>query len=183
MAYRFGFSGGVVIENQPLNAVNFPLGNYNPFNKDLTSKSRSFALGINAGYQCRIANFKKLETYTGADLGLATDYNYSVSKSIRLDSSYSENSTKSRMNVRVNVIPFIGFNYYLGDRLAIGAEYRISVASLLWNRGIKEESIIIEKNGNVSLTSVNTIENGFRFDGRLNGSAVITATLFLHKQK
>jgi hypothetical protein len=141
-----------------------------------------FGIGINAGVQKSFGNYKRVEPYVGIDLSLI--YSYSSEKretiSTRTNGYESKSESKNPLQLNFVVLPLIGLNYYITPGLAIGAEYRLSVASVQYNANAESESTYKWISTNDISTSKTKQDQGtLSFNGAFRGTGFITLTFFL----
>jgi|GEM_PF-6826565 len=190
LAYRFGINGYYSIN--PKSSTNGTTTNSGPYFYNIyksqnssSTKSSAFSIGISAGFQKGIANYKRIEPYMGLDFGI----NYSYSKREEESTSpagyylYQKNTTINPLSINFNVLPLVGLNYYITPGMALGAEYRLNVASVNYSANGNSLTEVYKSGPNYSLlhTKTETKEEGgtFSFNGQLTGTGYITLTFFL----
>jgi hypothetical protein len=92
----------------------------------------------------------------------------------------SKSESKNPLQLNFMILPLVGLNYYITPGLAIGAEYRLSIASLQYNANGESESTFRGSNSNDISTSKTKQDKGtLSLDGSLSGTGFITLTFFL----
>ncbi|MBC7388697.1 MAG: hypothetical protein H7329_05775 [Opitutaceae bacterium] len=179
VAFRYGFSGNYNITDQSLPQASGP---------STEVKNRFFAYQLFFGFQRSFGNFKRFEPYMGMDLGLGNRMEKSIMTSYSPIAGFggSPNTVietkierKSNFSPSVSLTPLIGFNYYIAERFALGAEYRIPVANFYMTTNSTSKTTQKYANGTSDTKELNDAET-MNFSGNFRGIAYVTATLFLY---
>ena len=179
MAFRYGFSGNYNITDQSIPQTSGP---------STEVKSRFFAYQLFFGLQRSFGNFKRFEPYMGMDLGLGNRMESSIIRSYSPIIGFGGSPTavietkqerKSSFSPSVSLTPHIGFNYYIAERFALGAEYRIPIANFYMTTNSKLTTTEKYANGTSDVKELNEAET-MSFSGNFRGIAYVTATIFLY---
>ena len=178
-ATRFGFSGGYNIANQSFPQSSGPSSE---------QKYRNFNFQLSFGLQRSFGNFKRFEPYTGMDLGIGnrmestTTTNYNVSNGIGLaptDVIETKQERKIYFSPSASLTPLVGFNYYIAERFALGAEYRVPLVNFYMVSNSK--STVTRKLANgTSETQEFKDADYASVNGNFRGIAYVTATIFFN---
>jgi hypothetical protein len=195
LAYRFGFSGNYAVNhnNYSNDQLIYSQTGFDSVSHNFSTSSNSlFSLNLFLGFQKSFGTYKHFEPYAGVDLSVGNRFQNGKSETTNNPGPYSSSSkyivqtnTETHNNVipTVSLLPFIGFNYYLAERFALGAEYRLAIVSMSFSKDQKTTTTYHFSDGSTtSLDSPNTISNT-NITGSFSGSAYITATFFLTKSK
>lgn len=190
-ATRFGISGYYVIEStrntnsNPNYVFSYPDPYYYVSQQESTSSISDTRLAAFVGFQRGFGDFKRFEPYVGIDFSIGNTiqkreslHTSNVVPGQAVTTVERNSSYKSYLNPSASVLPFIGFNYYLGERFALGAEYRFSILDLMYNAKGKSENYYRYSDGN-SFTITDEERSTFSARGSFTGSAYITASLFI----
>ncbi|MFN3403789.1 MAG: hypothetical protein ACK40G_06815 [Cytophagaceae bacterium] len=177
-ACRLGLEGNYLYHKEPSTSDDPKLKGF----------SETYNFNLLLGFQKRLGSFDRFEPYLGSDFSLGTWYRSKSYSTKRYDSFlsadvYRTETEVARPGVSVGVIPFLGFNYYLMDRLAIGVEYRIPIFGFGLARGVNNKIEEVDEFGDLKYSAENTVKrNGFSIGGSLSGTAIVTATLYINKR-
>lgn len=191
-AWRYGLGGGYNWDKQSNNSNTTYTPAYSYSNTEYNNNNLYLSLYLTFGFQKSFGNFKNFEPYTGLDFGLGNriEKRTSEQKMTPLDPQTvqgsqigSKTETSGYVNINTHLTPFIGFNYYLAERFALGAEYRFNLATLNipGNRKTTTTYYFYQSEPNTATT---TNENsGASLNGSLNGYAQLTVTMFIGKTR
>ena len=176
-ALRFGLSGNYLFSSHEYPNIDGPSSE---------NKTRAFVLQLSFGLQRSFGNFKRFEPYYGADLSIGNrmeSNTYINSNPLNGIGSSSLVETRQERKVYVSpvisITPLLGFNYYIAERFALGAEYRISLIN--FNVTNNAKSTITHKYADgTSNTQELKAPDHVSFSGQFRGVAYVTATLFIN---
>ncbi len=178
-ATRFGFSGNYNVSNQSVPQPSAPSNEI---------KSGSFDFQLFFGFQRSFGNFKRFEPYMGMDLGLGNRMQSYTSTTYSPSTGLGNNPTavietkderKVYFSPLASLTPLIGFNYYIAERFALGAEYRIPIVN--FNMVSNSKSTVTQKYANGTSNSQELKDSDMvNVSGNFRGMAYITATIFLN---
>jgi hypothetical protein len=147
---RFGVSGSANISNSG-QGVSYSATSLTQ--SQTQNSNSSYNVGFFWGKQRSFFAFKRFEPYLGYDISVNLSYSYAYSKTTITDTAYVTtantnngyiypNSNRNYIGdgtsytnitpvaLSASIIPFIGFNYFIFKNFALGAEYRLTVATL-----------------------------------------------------
>lgn len=191
MACRFGFGGNYQFsKNEGSNGPN----SYYDLNSNLVTSydtyknsSNNAALSVFFGAQKSFGNFKNFEPYMGADIVLGNAFTKrSQETTYGSPNNYNgmtqmKSVTKEPFNPTFAFMPLVGFNYYIAERFALGVEYRVPVVNVSLKVKSDTENTVHYTNGTTVVSSPPTENKGVNVSGNFQGTAFITATMFIHK--
>ena len=197
-AMRLGISGSVTVSKSgDVTSSTQTLGNgvqiINPDDsKDIYTNSRHSSMGLKIGMQKSFLVQKRFEPYWGIDLTLVNTRSFNENSNVSYYNDgtatgyyrvVDKSSNKSTTGMNIGINTFLGFNYYVASRFAVGAEFW--VVPIYFNHGgtntaesssLNTTSGVFNYNNSSTRKGSNTIGNSF------NGSVQITATVFLCKR-
>ncbi|MEY2828366.1 MAG: hypothetical protein RIQ33_224 [Bacteroidota bacterium] len=146
----------------------------------ITSSSSSSNFNISLGFQKNFKGTAKLEPYIGADLFVGMGN--SKAKSTIVDAGLGSTATIDTKNGATNsfgFIPCVGFNYYITNWLAVGAEFGWGFVSNSTAAGTNTTTVVTSTSTTTMVAnSPKSSSSGF---GTI-GSGLITVTVaFNHK--
>lgn len=189
MACRMGFSGTYQFSKQE-----------NSFPSDIpngqtvttiyatnSTRSSNGSINIFFGYQMSLVNYKRFEPYVGLDLSLGNSFMSSTQETTYGTNTLPFGNTISRVkeergsgfSPQFGILPLTGFNYYIADRFALGAEYRFTIFNIAKNGDQNGKRTVTTVYGTSTETEYPETNNGYTISGSLTGSAYITATWFI----
>ena len=177
-ACRFGFSGGYNAIDQSIPQISGP---------SAESRKRSFDFQLSLGLQRSFGNFKRFEPYMGMDLGIGnrmesstyTTFTPSTFGASPLTVIETKQYRRSNFSPSASITPLVGFNYYIAERFALGAEYRVPVANFYMTSNSKSTVTQTYANGTSDTKELNDSDT-MSFSGNFRGIAYVTATIFLY---
>lgn len=189
MACRMGFSGTYQFSKQensmPMDVQNGPI--VTTYYTSNSTRSSNGSINIFFGYQMSLVNYKRFEPYVGMDFSIGNSFlsstqetSYGVS-SVPLGNTISrvKEERRSGFNPQLGILPLTGFNYYIADRFALGAEYRFTIFSLAKRGDENGKRTVTTVYGTSTETEYPETNKGYTISGSLTGSAYITATWFI----
>jgi hypothetical protein len=184
-AYRIGLGGGYGSSSTE-NTTN----NSSYINTNYKYKSSNFDIYLNLGIQKSFGSYKNFEPYAGVDLGIGNRILSQKEENINTlnpFTSFAPNSivkttreTKSNFTPSVSLLPFIGFNYYIAERFALGVEYKLRIVSFSTYDNSKS-TFTTEYGDGTSQVTDDSKYKSTNFNGSFTGTTNITATFFIGK--
>lgn len=189
MACRMGFSGTYQFTKEENSVPNdVTIGNITTtYYTTNSTKSSNGSLNIFFGYQMSLVNYKRFEPYVGLDISLGNSFLSSTQETTYGTASFPLGNTIARVkeerrsgfNPQIGLLPLTGFNYYIADRFALGAEYRFTLFNFAKMGDENGSRTVTTLYGTSTETEYPKTNNGYRISGSLTGSAYITATWFI----
>jgi hypothetical protein len=188
---RFGVSGSLSWINT---GIEDSYSQYAQVINKKTDSNRNFSGGFFWGKQHNFLGNKRLEPYIGYDISVNVSYSSSYSRTEVVDTLYSRNfpngffsnkshigdysfsKTKTPLSIGVSFTPLTGLNYFIFKNFAVGAEFRLTVASLQY--GFSGKNTSENKTQGVVTTYHTNVLNSFNAQGKLTGAAFITASYY-----
>lgn len=188
MACRFGFAGNYAFSktegsNGP-NSYFDQNGVLTTYYDRYKNSSSNVALNVFFGAQKSFGNFKNFEPYMGADIVLGNALRRNSQETI-YDANPNNNvanrktETKELFNPSFAFMPLVGFNYYIAERFALGVEYRVPVVNVSLQGKSEVKTTVRYATGNTIESTPPEGNKGVLVSGNFQGTAFITATLFL----
>ena len=198
-AFRLGISGSMAFNKSgDVTASTTTLSNgvviVNPDDsKDIYANSKQTSMGLKLGLQKSFLVQKTFEPYFGADIVLNNTRSFTDNSNVNYytnGNSYnrvvSKSSVKTAHGMNIALSAFVGFNYYIVPRFALGAEFSVLPIYLNHNGTTTTESSSINTTTNTIFNNNNyskTQKGNTTIGNNFNGTAQITATILLNKRK
>jgi len=191
-AWRYGLSGNYGGNRQSTTAKSTSSPSYPYSETEFIFHNLDLGLYLNVGFQKSFGTYKNFEPYTGMDFGIGNriEKRSNENKYTTVDPATAPGSqigqkteTKSYLNLGTNLTPFIGFNYYLAERFALGAEYRFNLLSISipGNRESTTTTYLYQTDPAVVTNLYKS--KGANLNGNFNGYAQLTVTMFIGKTR
>ena len=197
LAWRLGANGryntsktGDVIDNTTtVNGVVQPNSQTANDNSDIYSKDSQTNFNIFLGLQKSFLVQKRFEPYIGADLLLGTSSStnknsnvYYSSPNGTVERTVKAGTIKNTPGINIGINTFLGFNYYITSRFALGTEFSISPITFNQAGKYKTEADYINTTTGYYNTNSTSQKGNTSFVSSINGNIKITATILLNKR-
>jgi hypothetical protein len=186
---RFGLTGSYITNHSETQDLYSPYASV--LNKNINVLSQ-YNFGLFFGKQKSFGSLKNFEPYIGYDIGVNISSSTTKNRNEVTDTLYTQNGfsynnkqsigdyTSSKIitpvKLGVSIMPFLGFNYFVFKNFALGAEYRITVASFYYGfSGTNDYETNI--NGKTESHKSKTGKN-FNGSSAFSGAGYITASYY-----